>query len=272
MKKTFFSFLMLALVATGARAQLLVGDMNGDGVLNVSDITELVSTILGNTSEQYISGDNIVVERHDFVNLGLTSGTLWATCNIGASQPESFGNFYFAWGETDIHSDNMYYWADYKYCNGDIDGDKWVGITKYCSDSSYGIAGYTDDLTELEAVDDVATAKWGKGWKIPTREQMQELVDECEWTYTTLNDQGGFTVASKVNSNSIFLPILGVRLNDILRMDGNGYYWTSTLDIDSPSNAYYLNIGHKQSSESTYTISSQARSYGMQIRPVRASK
>lgn len=99
---------------------------------------------------------------------------------------------------------------------------------------------------------------------------MQELVDECEWTYTTLNGQGGFTVASKVNSNSIFLPILGVRLNDILRMDGNGYYWTSTLDIDSPSNAYYLNIGHKQSSGSTYTISSQARSYGMQIRPVRA--
>lgn len=83
---------------------------------------------------------------------------------------------------------------------------------------------------------------------------------------------GGFTVASKVNSNSIFLPILGVRWSDYLQIGSAGYYWSSTLRTDAPSNAYNLEFTYSNNYGNYITVSNMARSYGMQIRPVRASK
>lgn len=273
MKKIFFPFLLLALVASTGRAQILVGDMNGDGILNVSDITSLVSAILGNASPQYISGSDIIVESRDYVDLDLPSGTLWATCNLGASCPEGYVDRYYAWGETAIHPDKSYRWNNYKYSNGDIVGDRWVGITKYCNDSSYGLNGYTDQLTELEAVDDVATAKWGEDWKTPTLEQAMELSSECTWTWTTLNNVEGYRVKSKKSERSIFLPACGCRWSEWLEGPGisgyhGGCYWTSTLYTNSPTNAWYIHAYKDRGGE----ISHQARSYGFQIRPVRARK
>ena len=94
---------------------------------------------------------------HEYVDLGLPSGTLWATCNVGATTPEGYGD-YFAWGETTPKS--VYNWDTYQYSNG---GYTYIDefrpyFTKYCNKSEYGYNGYTDTLTILQAGDDAATA------------------------------------------------------------------------------------------------------------------
>lgn len=269
MKKSLLPILLIVMsVAVGNAQTFVIGDMNGDGELNVSDVTLLVSTILGNSSPQYISGDDIIVESRDYVDLDLPSGTLWATCNLGATRPEEYKDLYYAWGETSTHPDKLYRWAEYKYCNGENNT-----ITKYCSDSSYGLNGFTDERTELEAVDDVATAKWGKDWEMPTKEQIMELVLECNWTWTTLNGVEGYKVSSKKSDRSIFLPACGSRWSNWLEgpeVSGfhGGNYWSKTLDTNSPCNAWYLKIYKDRGGES----SNQSRHYGMQIRPVRATE
>ena len=94
------------------------------------------------------SGDDL--NGHEYVDLGLPSGTLWATCNVGAETPESIGS-YFAWGETSTKAD--YDWSTYKYCNGSENT-----LTKYCNDANYGYNGYSDELVVLQPEDDAATA------------------------------------------------------------------------------------------------------------------
>ncbi len=106
---------------------------------------------------------------HDYVDLGLPSGTFWATCNVGAMNPEDYGD-YFAWGETEPKS--YYDWSTYKYCNGSSST-----ITKYCSDSEYGTV---DNKYTLEAIDDAATVNWGGDWRIPTIEEQAELTGACD--------------------------------------------------------------------------------------------
>ncbi len=134
-------------------------------------------------------------DPHEYVDLGLPSGTLWATCNVGANSPEEYGN-YFAWGETKPKSD--YTWGIYKYCQGSPDT-----MTKYCRSRSYGTV---DNKTELEPSDDAATANWGGGWQMPSREQFNELFNSSytATTWTTLNGVSGYEITSKSNGNSIF--------------------------------------------------------------------
>ena len=98
------------------------------------------------------------VNGHEYVDLGLPSGTLWATCNIGANTPEEYGD-YFAWGET--QTKDTYSWSTYQYANGTFWQDPQ--LTKYCTDANYGYNGFTDNLTTLQASDDPATANWGSG-------------------------------------------------------------------------------------------------------------
>ena len=170
------------------------------------------------------------INGKDYVDLGLPSGTLWATCNVGASEPEEYGD-YFAWGETTPKS--TYDWSTYRWCNGSS-----TTMTKYCTQSDYGYNGFTDNLTELESADDAATANWGSGWRMPSYDQIKEL---CNSSYTTsewtqLNGVYGRKVTSKSNGNSIFLPAAGYRWHDELSYAGSyGYYWSSSL---SPSNGY----------------------------------
>ena len=102
-----------------------------------------------------------------WVDLGLPSGTLWATCNVGANAPEEYGD-YFAWGET--QSKDYYYWDTYQYCMGSS-----ATMTKYCNKSNYGYNGFTDNLTTLLPEDDAATANWGTDWRMPTRDEWDEL-------------------------------------------------------------------------------------------------
>ena len=196
---------------------------------------------------------------HEYVDLGLPSGLLWATCNVGADTPEDYGD-YFAWGE--ISTKSTYNWNTYQYCMGSS-----TTMTKYCSKSIYGYNGFTDDLTTLLPEDDAATANWGSDWRMPTKEEWQELYQNTTHTWTTQNGVNGrlFTAS---NGNSFFLPAAGYRAVGGLSGAGSfGYYCSSSLDTGSPSNArgFYFDSIY-------YDMGSGNRYYGLSVRGVRSSR
>ena len=179
------------------------------------------------------SSGNGTANGHEYVDLGLPSGTLWATCNVGASKPEGYGS-YFAWGETKPQSSNTYDWSTYKYANGAYDK-----LTKYCSKSGYGNNGFTDDLTTLQSGDDPATANWGSGWRMPTKSQWDELLSNTTNQWTTKNGVAGRLFTSKKNGQSVFLPAAGGRWDGELYYAGsNGHYWSRSLITDIPCYAW----------------------------------
>lgn len=171
------------------------------------------------------NSENVSVNDHEYVDLGLPSGTLWATCNIGASNPEEFGD-YFAWGETETK--DVYDWKQYKYSVFEEDGYK---LNKYCTNPNCGANGFVDNLTVLESVDDVAVANWGSDWRMPTSEEFDELYQNTTFTWTTINGVGG-RLATGSNGNSIFLPATGFRLDDQLICTGLGVYWSNSLQTE----------------------------------------
>ena len=172
-------------------------------------------------------------QGHDYVDLGLPSGTLWATMNVGASSPEDYGD-YFAWGETAPKS--VYNLSTYKWCNGDYDQ-----LTKYCTDSDLGYNGFVDNKTELDLEDDATTANWGSGWRMPSLTQIQELYENCPSEWTTINGVDGRLFKSKKNGASLFFPATGYLWNGELDSLGwIGYYWSRTLNGSRPSYAYAL--------------------------------
>ena len=191
-----------------------------------------------------------------YVDLGLPSGTLWATCNIGAENPEDFGNYY-AWGETETKSD--YSWGTYIHCWGTNDT-----MTKYCT---YGAYGTVDGITSLQPDDDAATANCGEGWYIPSNAQFEELLNSSyttqEWTQEGGKD--GWKITSISNGKSIFLPAAGRYEGTSCSSQGEmGYYWSSTLG----SAGAYSSCDILFYSGGIYTGSADRR-YGMTIRPVR---
>ncbi len=191
---------------------------------------------------------------HEYVDLGLPSGTLWATCNVGANSPEDYGD-YFAWGETEPKSE--YSWSTYKYGS---DRDK---LTKYCGDSDYGVV---DNKTVLDPSDDAATVNRGSAWRMPTLDEIKELYDNCTWTWITVNGVRGQLVTGP-NGNSIFLPAAGCRDDSGLSYAGSdGYYWNSSLFSDRLSDAYHL---YFDSGVVYWNI--HYRCFGQSVRPVRAS-
>ena len=177
--------------------------------------------------EQVVSGTE---NGYAYVDLDLPSGTKWATCNVGATTPEGYGD-YFAWGETEP-KDN-YKWSTYKYCNGSE-----TTLTKYNTNSSRGTV---DNKTTLDLSDDAARANWGGKWRMPTEAEQDELRNNCTWTWTTRNGINGYKVTSKTNGNSIFLPAAVNRLGASVGSVGSGGdYWSSSLDESSPSYACSL--------------------------------
>lgn len=198
-------------------------------------------------------GDNV----HEYVDLGLPSGLLWATCNVGASSPEDYGD-YFAWGETegDKSGKTEFNWSTYKCCNGSYDT-----MTKYCTDSYFGTV---DNKTVLELADDAARANWGGSWRMPTKEEQDELRNNCTWTWTTQNGVNGRKVTGP-NGNSIFLPAAGFRSGSSLYYAGSyGYYWSSSLYTSCSVYAHILDFG----SDSVNRIDFY-RYDGLSVRPVR---
>ena len=189
---------------------------------------------------------------HAYVDLGLS--VKWATCNVGATTPEGYGD-YFAWGETTPKT--TYDWSTYKYCNGTNDS-----MTKYCIYSDYGTV---DNKTTLELSDDAARVNWGGSWRMPTRAEQDELRNNCTWTWTTQNGVNGYEVTSKKNGNSIFLPAAGYRGSSILIFAGRfGFYWSSSLSTSIGNYAYFLYFD----SSGVYWNSSVYRYHGQSVRPV----
>ena len=193
------------------------------------------------------------IAGHDYVDLGLPSGLKWATCNVGASAPEEFGGYY-AWGET--KEKENYDFSTYKWCNGSV-----TSMTKYCTRSSYGTV---DNKTVLDPEDDVATVEWGGNWRMPTAAELRELIDNCTWTWTTLNGVNGYKVTSKKNGNSIFFPAAGYRSGtEVYNIGSVGYCWSSSLYSSSGNNAYYLGF------DSDYCgMYAHDRDLGYPVRPV----
>ena len=162
---------------------------------------------------------------HEYVDLGLPSGTLWATCNVGANAPEEYGD-YFAWGET--QPKEVYTWYTYQYC---MDGSS-TSLTKYCNNAYLGYSGFTDNLTTLLPEDDAATANWGNGWRMPTKEEWLELFYNTTNIWTTQNGVNG-RLFTAPNGNRVFLPATGYRCNGDLNYAGSdGNYWSNSLDTD----------------------------------------
>ncbi len=175
---------------------------------------------------------------HEAVDLGLTSGTLWATTNVGADNPQDIGLF-FAWGDTEGHGSDpadgyMFSWENYKW--GEVSGYDTF-FTKYCSDSSRDKDGFTDGKFELDPEDDAAYVNWGNEWRMPSKQQLDELLNECTWTLATIGDITGYKVKGP-NGNSIFLPTTGWRIDDML-LEG-GAYWSRSGTPDDVGGAFYL--------------------------------
>ena len=202
---------------------VMVADVNGDGEINIADINAVIDIIM--------RGAAPVPDNHEYVDLGLPSGTLWATMNVGANAPEERGE-HFAWGEIEPKWD--YKWTTYKWCNGSENT-----LTKYCTNSEYGTV---DNKTELDAQDDAAYVNWGPLWRMPTKEQQDELRESCLWRWTTRNGVNGYLVTGP-NENTLFLPVTGY-CNSVYLVDASasGCYWSCTVNSDYPSDANRLSF------------------------------
>ena len=195
------------------------------------------------------------------IDMGLS--VKWASCNVGASSPEQYGGYY-AWGETEEKSE---YDVDSYWHFESIESDsEFRGFTKYCTDARYGYKSFTDGKTILDASDDVASVKWGGSWRMPTYAEIDELIDNCTWKWTTYKGTKGKLVTSKKNGNSIFLPAAGYRDVTNLYFAGScGHYWSSSLVSGSPHMAWLMNF----SSLSDYVYRSEYfRFSGFSVRPV----
>ena len=166
--------------------------------------------------EERIFKTESLINGHDWVDLGLPSGLKWATCNVGASSPEDYGD-YFAWGETETKS-------EYTESNS---------LTYRLSDSELQSQGIIDGNGNLTPSHDAATANWGGSWRMSTEDEIQELLDECTWTWTTQNGVKGYKVTGP-NGNHIFLPAAGYRSRSSLYSAGErGIFWSSPLESGS---------------------------------------
>lgn len=215
------------------------------------------------------------------IDLGLK--VYWAECNLGASSPEDYGDFY-AWGEiipyyTEGHSQDSpctnwrersdhpitgYNWASYLWCNG-----TYSTLTKYNNDEVRGTVDGKLSLKDYDYEDDAARAALDKPWRMPTDEDFEELIANCSAEWITLNGVYGCKFTSNVEGYKekwIFFPAAGSREDDQLGAEGVfGYYWSSVLDEDNPLGPWYLYFDH-----GTVSVSSpgNGRTMGIPIRPV----
>ena len=193
-------------------------------------------------------------KEHEYVDLGMS--VKWATCNVGATKPEEYGDYY-AWGETEPKT--IYDWSTYKWCNGSN-----TTLTKYNSSTSYGTV---DNKTVLDPEDDVAHVKWGGSWRMPTKVELDELRNNCTWTWTTLNGVNGYLVTSNktgYTDRSIFLPAADAcYTSGPASLGFYGLYWLSSLNTDDPLYAWY--IGFSSGNVSVYY---RYRYSGFSVRPV----
>ena len=218
---------------------------------------QLVVNMSGIDSVVWVARDTAPDEpQPEAIDLGLS--VKWASFNVGAKKPEEYGD-YFEWGEPTtsitILNESTYRWYD-------INTKR---LTKYCTDPAYGIV---DNKKTLDPEDDAAHVAWGKGWRIPTIAQIDELITKCNWRWTTFNGINGYIVSSKKNSNYIFLPAAGlVGYTGIVNCNIVGSYWSRSLftDYSYDKGACLLSISSEEVGGSR---SWSPRYIGRSIRPV----
>ncbi len=181
---------------------------------------------------------------HDWVDLGLS--VKWATCNVGSSKAEDYGNYY-AWGETSTKAK----YAEENSLTYGIIPDKLKSL------------GYKDEEGNLTPSHDAVRANWGSTWRLPTQAEMEELENKCTWKWTTQNGVNGYKITGP-NGNSIFLPAAGNRSGASLYRSGEyGYYWSSTSFEGNINRAHslYFDNGYQN-------VSWNLRYSGLSVRPV----
>ena len=211
----------------------------------------------------FSAGDLDFIAVPEAVDLGLPSGLKWASFNLGATKPEEYGGYYQWAGLQDVTSTSIKLdWDNCPYHTGSSFDTDW---TKYTSDkASYSDIGNPDGKTALESGDDVAHVKLGDSWRMPTEDEFQELIDNCNPEWTTYEGVNGYKFTSRKNSNSIFLPAAGSRYYDRLYSGGScGYYWSSSLYTDDPCSAYSMGFFSEDVS-----MSFDNRFSGFSVRPV----
>lgn len=191
----------------------------------------------GQTLSGYLNG-------HEYVDLGLPSGIKWATMNVGADADNCFGG-YFAWGETSTKKE---YDKNTQSYNKDA--------------STLNAAEIINEEGDLTPKYDAATSNWGNGWRMPTKEDFEELIDNCEWIWD--KKKQGYDVKGK-NGNSIFLPAAGNYFGNSQKEAGYGRYWCSSVDESNTFRSWCLCF---HSISKYMSNGSYGRYYGRPIRPV----
>ena len=256
----------LPLIPTDAAAQISLYDADGNVIFSSKETPAFIDFNYNAPTKGKENG-------HAWVDLGLPSGTLWATCNIGATNPEDYGDYY-SWGET--ATKETYDWSTYFDTNDD--------------GNTFGKYNNDDGKTELETSDDVASQTWGGKWQMPTQAMIQELTSQCYWVWTTTyngKSVSGYIVykaktdadkGAKVTSGSspssdydvataphLFLPAAGYRWGSELNDAGSvGNYWSRSLN---PGYSYYA-FGLFFYSGSVWDSDADSRSYRFAVRPV----
>ncbi len=203
---------------------------------------------------------------HKYVDLGLS--VKWATCNVGASQPEEYGGYYQWAGLMDISDDSVQH--GYNNCPYHCGSDEQKGWTKYVpsnNPSYWSGTGSPDNKTSLSLEDDIANVAWGGHWRTPTMDEWLELVDECSWEWTTIKETKGYKIYSQkwgYTDKWIFLPEAGFKELRVSYAGDSGYYWSSSINKDYPSHAAYIRfeVFH------IYTMFYFQRCNGLSVRPV----
>ena len=208
------------------------------------------------SANNYLSSGITVVLNPSYVDLGLSSGTKWATCNVGAYAPEDYGDYY-AWGATETWYSSL---SPLVWKTGKEDGYTDAN-SPYYSNGSW--TKYTTNTDNLQTEDDAAYANWGSNWRVPTEAQWLELFSECDCVAATENGVNGYKVTSKSNGNYIFLPSAGLYGGTNLSSGANPYY--STASLGYLHEILYCMYAAPNANTTYHT----GRRYGMSVRPVR---
>ncbi len=181
---------------------------------------------------------------HRYVDLGLPSGLLWATCNIGAKEPWESG-LYFSWGNVDGHAYGS--WS-YEY-----------GSWSYPSTPGGNL---TTDIPADEKYD-AARANFGGSWRMPTAAEFQELYDNCTRKWVTQNGVNGSKFISKINGKSVFFPAVGYYYGMVLYCDSiSGCYWSSSFRLQTTAFSLHFDGSNVHPQTNAYRL------YGFPVRPV----
>lgn len=221
---------MISMVVCAQEERMVVQMQDG------SEVEYLVSDV----NKVYFNAQTPGAATGEAVDLGLS--VKWASCNVGATSPEDYGGYY-AWGETE---EKESYTKD-TYAYYDAETGEYTGMG--------------DDIAGTDH--DVAHVKWGGNWRMPSKDEIQELVSDCTWTAATQNGVAGYTVTGS-NGNSIFLPLAGYRYGTNKNSMGSyGRYWSSTANEYYTSSTYYAYFY-----SGGINIGSSPRYYGQVVRPV----